>query len=693
MSVDNTVLDTTLKQRFGFDSFRPGQREAIRTLFDSRSLLCIHPTGFGKSLLYQLPASLIDGITLVISPLLALVRDQLAHLNNRFGISAAAINSDQTDEENNRVRNMAFSGQIRILFVAPEQLDHPERFQFLLHLPVNLMVIDEAHCISTWGHDFRPSYRQIVQLVNAQHQKNSHLRVLGLTATADARTEQDIQQQLSVPGRELKVLRESMDRPNISLSVLPVKGLPSKLVACEQLLSQLQGCGLIYCATRENTELVGEYLLMRGVAAAAYHAGFEPDQKRQLQQDFLANRYRVIAATNALGMGIDKSDLRFVIHFDVPGSITAYYQEVGRCGRDGQQAAGVLLFDPEDQRIQQYFIRSAQPSEEEFTKVMTAIHTAAEPPTLTELKRLTGLHPTKVLVIIADLVEQGFVDKQSPYRSVLYNATGQVGKPNISRYARQFEVKMHELTKMVRYAESPHLCRMEMLRKNLGDAQTKPCGHCCGCDPAKAVHHLDRGTVESVTAWLNRQAISIPATRINSISEGRAILDSKLRSPSFIHFMKHRSVAEVSNGGMLDDLWVFLRDQLDQLRQDYRIGAIVVLPSRTWVHREYVAQEIGKHLRVPVILDLLKWLREPAARQGQLLNNDQRKHNVHECMYARGAFTPSPGALLLLDDYTGSGATLKEAARVLRKDMRLKQPLVPLTLAMVKWRLGAPGIV
>lgn len=183
------TLEKTLRERFGFSAFRPGQREAISHLLTHRNLLCIHPTGFGKSLLYQLPATLLDGITLVISPLLALVRDQQHQLQQRFGIPAAAINSDQSDEENYFVRTQVKAGQIRILFVAPEQLDNIDRFEFLLNLPVSLVVIDEAHCISTWGHDFRPSYRQIVRLVRGLHERQPELKILGLTATADSKTE------------------------------------------------------------------------------------------------------------------------------------------------------------------------------------------------------------------------------------------------------------------------------------------------------------------------------------------------------------------------------------------------------------------------------------------------------------------------------------------------------------------------
>jgi ATP-dependent DNA helicase RecQ len=348
MEVTNTTeiqLQNTLHTKFGYEDFRPGQLHAITSLIQNGRLLCIQPTGYGKSLLYQIPAVLLEGLTLVLSPLLALMRDQLLHLNEKFDIPAASINSDQTEEENQTAQLAASCGKIRILFVAPEQLDHIDRFNFLLQLPIAFIVVDEAHCISTWGHDFRPSYRQIVRFIKEREGINPGLKVLGLTATANSETEQDILQQLSSVTHPVVVQRASMQRTNIALSIRRSSGIPAKLALVKELANTLPAGGIIYCATRENTEIVADYLQSEGVSATAYHAGFDPEVKRQIQQTFLANHFRVVVATNALGMGIDKSDLRFIIHFDMPGSITAYYQEVGRSGRDGKPAFGILIIE------------------------------------------------------------------------------------------------------------------------------------------------------------------------------------------------------------------------------------------------------------------------------------------------------------------------------------------------------------
>ncbi|MFN2105442.1 MAG: RecQ family ATP-dependent DNA helicase, partial [Candidatus Promineifilaceae bacterium] len=280
-TIEKEELYEVLRRQFNMEDFRPGQREAIEALLSTGRILCIQPTGYGKSLIYQLSALLVEGITLVISPLLALMRDQIEQLNERFQIPAATINSDQTEEENNAAMAAALSSRIRILFIAPEKLDNIELFGFLSQLQIGLVVVDEAHCISTWGHDFRPAYRQIIQAVHQFEKNNAGLRVLGLTATANGRVQRDIAGQLRDPsGAPLAVQRLSMDRPNIRLSVQPVSGMAEKLIFLSQTLPRLDGSGILYCATRENTEIVAEYLSQQGQEVAAYHAGFDSERKR-----------------------------------------------------------------------------------------------------------------------------------------------------------------------------------------------------------------------------------------------------------------------------------------------------------------------------------------------------------------------------------------------------------------------------
>ena len=664
-----------LHERFGFDAFRPGQLEALEDLFSFRRLLCIQPTGRGKSLLYQLPACLLEGVVLVISPLLALMRDQAKQLNERFKIPASAINSDQTLEENEAALKAAVEGKSRILFLSPEQLDHIDRFSFFLSLPLSLIVIDEAHCISSWGHDFRPAFRQILQFVKAAEEKRDSLFVLGLTATANPRVEKDITKQLFSAERPGKVLRESMDRPNIALSVLQVKGMANKLFHLQEILKQETGA-LVYCATRENTELVAEFLQSRGVKAVAYHAGMEPEEKRRLQEAFMRNEFQAIASTNALGMGIDKPDIRLIVHFDIPGSITAYYQEVGRAGRDGLPARGVLLFDPKDREVQEYFIHSAVPDEEDFNKVLEA----ADGIGLVQIKQKTGLHPTRVSVVIAELVEQQFLVKKSQDRKQIYCRSEKDGKAELGSYERQRQVKLGELQAMLRFASEPQGCRMQILRVALGDSAADSCGR---CDLCKASLPLHEGDTSPIDDWLSKRPVSIPGSRLFGLSDGISLLDAKLRSPLFCRFMRERQDSQET----APEILILLEKHLLPLK----FNSIVLLPSKTWKGREGIAMALAKRLNVAFWPSLLDWKREPEKRQGELFNNDQRKANVDGAMQAVGELPQGP--ILLLDDYTGSGATLREAARALRERGGKRLELIPCTIAAVKWRLGKSGFI
>lgn len=691
--IQHQLIDV-LQKTFRFSQFRPGQLEALNTLMSNGRLLCIQPTGHGKSLLYQLPAVLLDGITLVISPLLALMRDQLKQLNERFGISAASINTDQTGEANFAAREAARSSQIRILFIAPEQLDHIDRIDFLLNLPIKLLVVDEAHCISTWGHDFRPSYRQILKLIHALVKKNPATKLLALTATANKQTETDIKQQFQVDKNEFIIHRESMDRPNIRLSVMQTKGTVIKLATLTLLLTKLRGCGLIYCATRENTELVAEYLISQGIKAAAYHAGIETNLKLSIQNDFIHDQYTVIAATNALGMGIDKPNLRFIIHFDFPGSITAYYQEVGRSGRDGLPAEGILLYDPTDSKIQRYFIESAQPSAEDFQIVLNTVSRIEYPPNLNTLKRMTGMHPTKLTVIVAELVEQGFLKKASIKGMQIYQQTHQKGSPNLIRYVTQCKAKNIELSAIQNYAEQSKSCLMALLRTALGDHTANPCGQCSQCSTSPFMRAKDKDLILAADSWLERRTIPIMLSKkIKNLTIGVAVLDGKLRSEDFIHFMRERANNHSAHLGISDTLLHLIKECLSDLVQHHQLSCIVPIPSRTWSARNEIINLLAKYLRIPAMQDLLYWNHTPLARQGELLNNDQRQHNVLQRMRAIDNAIIPKGTILLFDDYIGSGATLNEAASALREHAQLDNKIVPFTIAAVKWRLGKKGMI
>ena len=346
-------LTRQLSEQFGFAKFRPGQEEVIRAVLAGRDAMTVMPTGQGKSLCYQLPATLLPGLTLVISPLIALMQDQVASLKQR-NIKAAAFHSGLTGSEKHRVIQDLNQKRLQLLYLAPERMQHEGFLQLLRSLWVSLLVVDEAHCISQWGHDFRPDYLKIGRL----RQELTNPPCLALTATATTRVQTDLCKRLSL--RDPLKLVAGFRRPNLALSVRPCQSRQEKLAALERLVRETEkGTILVYCATRRAVEEVAEWLGQSHQSVGYYHAGLSDEERQLVHDDFRRGTVRILAATNAFGMGIDKSDVRLVVHFDIPGSVEAYYQEVGRAGRDGRPAACVLLFHERDLATQEYFIQLA----------------------------------------------------------------------------------------------------------------------------------------------------------------------------------------------------------------------------------------------------------------------------------------------------------------------------------------------
>jgi ATP-dependent DNA helicase RecQ len=346
-------LTRQLSEQFGFAKFRPGQEEVIRAVLAGRDAMTVMPTGQGKSLCYQLPATILPGLTLVISPLIALMQDQVASLKQR-NIAAAAFHSGLRGFEKNYVMQDLSQRRLQLLYLAPERMQHEGFLQLLRSLWVSLLVVDEAHCISQWGHDFRPDYLKIGRL----RQELTNPPCLALTATATARVQTDLCKRLSL--RDPFQLIAGFRRPNLALSVRLCQSRQEKLAALERLVRGTEkGTILVYCATRRAVEEVAEWLGRSHQSVGYYHAGLSDEERRLVHDDFRRGTVRILAATNAFGMGIDKSDVRLVVHFDIPGSVEAYYQEIGRAGRDGRPAVCVLLFHERDLATQEYFIQQA----------------------------------------------------------------------------------------------------------------------------------------------------------------------------------------------------------------------------------------------------------------------------------------------------------------------------------------------
>ncbi|MFC3095316.1 DNA helicase RecQ [Alteromonas sediminis] len=338
-------LHHTLSTIFGFDEFRDGQLSVIENIVAGKDALVLLPTGGGKSLCYQLPAIAMPGTAVVVSPLISLMQDQVEQVNE-LGVKAAFINSSQAQEQQQHTYDLLNNGQLDLLYVSPEKLLQHSFLKLLSNLTVSLFAIDEAHCVSHWGHDFRADYRQLYQL----KQRFPDVPVVGLTATADRTTQADIVAQLGL--NDPFVHKGSFDRPNIRYRVV------QKYKAFEQVaqyIDEQDGSGIIYCNSRAKVDDLTQKLQKRGLRCASYHAGMESEERAWVQRQFLTDSIQVVIATVAFGMGINKSNVRFVVHHDVPRSIESYYQETGRAGRDGLPSEALLLFDEKDAaRVRQW---------------------------------------------------------------------------------------------------------------------------------------------------------------------------------------------------------------------------------------------------------------------------------------------------------------------------------------------------
>ncbi len=469
-----------LQQYFHFDQFRPGQAETIQRALNGQPTLLVMPTGSGKSLTYQLPALLLPGLTLVISPLIALMQDQVDRLV-QAGLPATFLNSSLPTAEINRRLRAVREGQVKLLYIAPERLRQREFTRILANLKVSLLAVDEAHCISQWGHDFRPDYLQIGSTWQAMGQPT----LLATTATATPTVQQDIVRLLGVQSAQTIVT--GFNRPNLTFRVTTTPDARARLQALRALLAQVNGSVIVYTATRRNTDEVADFVrTAAGLPVGAYHAGLDRDTRHRVQTDFMAERLKVIVATNAFGMGVDKADVRAVIHYNLPATVEAYYQEAGRAGRDGQPAECVLLFAPDDRRLQEWLINSDTPTYQELSQVHHRLAQAANDGEIyfaqRELAELTGLHPVTLRVTLSELEQAGalfHLGDQSGYSHWKVLPLAQTAlQERAAAIQRRAQIRLDLLARMLAYANLTS-CRRAFLLNYFGDASPPESPRCC----------------------------------------------------------------------------------------------------------------------------------------------------------------------------------------------------------------------
>jgi ATP-dependent DNA helicase RecQ len=463
---------------FGVELLRPGQQQVIDNVLKGRDTLAIMPTGSGKSLCYQIPARMLDGTTVVVSPLISLMKDQLEKLD-ALGIRAAQVNSSLSRDEEQSALDGIRSSTHEIVFCTPERLSNPGFLGVLHEVKVALVVVDEAHCISHWGHDFRPAYLEVAAAIDALGKPP----VLALTATATDDVVADIGKQLGRP--RIDVVNTGIYRPNLHYSVVQVTNNDERYARARDLVQQAEGVGIVYAATVKAAAAMLQVLQDAGESVTVYHGKLAAAERKANQELFMSGARRVMVATNAFGMGIDKPDTRFVIHLQLPANLEAYYQESGRAGRDGMDADCTLLFFQEDKRVQQFFLVKHYPAANDLRMIDTAVRalSAGARTDFASIAAAIGDFPASRLKVCLKLLKDGKLLRQN--RQLAYLPTATVPSAALfdelaQVYARKQERDRESLEQMVAYAVSGS-CRWKLLLDYFGD-QVKGFEQCCACD-------------------------------------------------------------------------------------------------------------------------------------------------------------------------------------------------------------------
>jgi ATP-dependent DNA helicase RecQ len=651
--------------------FREHQLEAVRDLVEDHArVLCVQRTGWGKSAVYFIAAALLRdrgaGPALIVSPLLALMRNQIAAAE-RLGIRAHTINSTNR-EAWDEVRALLEADAVDLLLISPERLDNPQFRSQMLPLfseRVGLLVIDEAHCISDWGHDFRPDYRRLEEMLARLPEG---VAVLCTTATANDRVVADIEEQLSGAAR---TYRGPLGRSSLRLEVVELPGQADRLAWLATHLPQMPGSGIVYTLTKRDAELVADWLSGRGVAAEAYSGEIESERRIEVEERLLRNELKAVVATSALGMGYDKPDLGFVVHYQAPGSVISYYQQVGRAGRAVERAEVVLLRGAEDRRIQDFFIQQAFPPRELVDRVLARIEAGGA--TARDLMAEVNLGRGRIDALLKVLDVEGAVSRDGSRWSRVADSPWAY---DAERYARVTALRRREQEAMAAFGADGR-CLMRALQEELDDPDPADCGRCAACAGARYAGELDPALVREAALLLRSRPIVLETKKMAPDDTG-----AMRKIPEDVRAEEGRALARLGDGGWDPVVQAGRRagrfdgelvDAAAEVVRAWRTGAewVAAVPSP---HVPDFARRLADALGLPFAPVLERVADRPPQRE--MANSAQQVANV------RGAFGISgdvpTGPCLLVDDVRFSGWTLAMVAGQLRR--RGSGPVYPLAL-------------
>ncbi len=651
--------------------FRDGQRDAIMALVDDRSrVLVVQRTGWGKSAVYFLTTHLLRqrglGPTLLISPLLALMRNQI-EAAERLGLRCMTINSS-SGTTIKQLGEALQADSVDLLLISPERLANPEfadKIMPLVGRRPGLIVIDEVHCISDWGHDFRPDYRRIGRIVDRL--AGSAVPILGCTATANDRVVSDVAAQL---GAELTTIRGPLRRDGLALSAVRLDRQAERLAWLADTLRDLDGSGIVYCLTVRDTQNVTDWLVVNGIAAEAYYGSLADETRLEAERKLQTNKLKVLVATTALGMGYDKPDLSFVVHFQSPGSPVGYYQQVGRAGRALVQSRGVLLSGIEDEQIQDFFIDSAFAAEHVVDDVIRAFDEFAGPVSLIRIQNMLNIKWATLELVVKQLDVDGVLRRVS---SQNYERTLQPWSYPTSRVGAVTEMRRAEQLAMTEYLATSD-CRMRFLANLLDDPSSEPCGVCDNCTGQSSQRSLPVELVAAGERFLRTRPIEIVGRK--QCFDGA--LGARTSIPAGERVEPGRALALGGDAG-----WgQLVRDgkRRDDHFDDRLVEALAEMiaewspnPAPQWVtsvpsiRRPQLVESLASRLALRLGLQyapvVTKVVDRPA--QKEQLNSAHQQRNVERAFVIVGALPATP--VLLVDDVVDSGWTLTEIGRVLRR--------------------------